>query len=189
MKRISLLAAIFMMILQSVVFAGAAEDFLNRYKTVAVVIIGNSDFRSPDFYNISKEAFKDETGKLSMIVGDPIQTKYQEFWFDKGFLEEQTPNKDSLLDFTKYCNYDEVLFILVRDPTIEKNAQSNGIWGTIEHTRASIQINAFLCTPDGVKKLYSSAKEDDSRTSDLRAKRGAFEKCMKDIAKNMKSAI
>ena len=189
MKRVSLLVAIFTVILQSIVFAGAAEDFLHRYKTVAVVIIGNSDFRSPDFYDIAKDSFKDETGKVSMIVGDAIQTKYQEFWFDKGFLEEQAPNKESLVEFAKYCNYDEVLFLLVRDPIIEKNSRNRGLWGTAEHTRASIQINAFLCTPDGVKKLYSSAKEDDSRTSDLRAKRGAFEKCMEDIAKNMKPAI
>lgn len=119
-----------------------------------------------------------------MISGTEIQSMYQTYWLEKGYLEEQKLTKQDLNDFVKYSGYNKVLFLIVNSPVVEKTRQGRGGWGVwvqSERTRASIGIKSFLADETSIIKATDVTKEDDSDTSELRAKRGAFEKCMKEI--------
>lgn len=189
MKRL-ILILFSLIIMGNVAFAGAADDFLeNRSKAIGVVIVGSNDFKTGDYYEYINEVFTGEDKRYSIRSGDAVQTKYQEYWFEKGFLEEQTPNKDSLLDFAKFSGYGKVLYLIVEDPRIEVDNRSRSIgWLAVgvDNKRANVQVRAFLCSGDEMIKMFSSTKEDDSETSELRAKRGAFLKCLKDIEINLR---
>ena len=190
MKKIFLLALCFILISASTTFAGAAEDFLSRSgPTVGIVIVGGSDFRTPDYYGYIDKTFtakdKKKYGNYKIVSGNDMQSKYLNFWTDKGFLEEQFPKKQDFLDFVKYSGYGKVLFLMVKDPVTDKHSRTAGIFGTVAQTRTSVQINAFLCDGSDIVKTYTAIKEDDSEWSDLRAKRGAFEKAIRDIAEQL----
>ena len=62
------------------------------------------------------------------------------------------------------------------------------LFGSYEKTRASVNIKGFLVGQDAngadkILKMINVTQNADSDTSDLRAKRGAFEKAMKELAK------
>lgn len=176
MKKYVLLFVGLFLLAASVASAGMLST------TVGVVVIGGSDFKTPVFYDYAKEGLSGgKDAKYRILVGNDMQSKYQEYWLEEGFLEEQQPKKQNLLDFVKFSRHDKVLYLVVKDPVTEVHQQGIAI-----QTRASVQINAFLCDTEGVVKSYSTTREDDSYTSDLRAKRGAFLNCMKDIGEAMK---
>ena len=85
----------------------------------------------------------------------------------------------------KYSGYDKVLFVMVKDPVVDKHKQQTGLFTSVVNSRASISVNAFLADKSNVIKASSSTKEDDSEASELRAKRGAFRKCLQEISKNI----
>ena len=160
---------------------------------IGILIIASSDFKTQDFYECAKENLSDPTNSKYMIVtGSDIEGKYSNYWLDKGFLEEQAPNKDSLLEFAAYSNYDKVLYLLIQDPQMERNNHSvAGWWGASVniHNRVSLKINAFLCDGNSVIQTASVTKTSDSYYSDLRAKRKAFNECLTDISSKIKPAF
>lgn len=179
MKRISLLVMAFMVLFSCSAFAASASN-----QTVGVVIIGSSDFKTADYFNSIKSSFQ-SNNEYTVEYGNGIQSKYQSYWLDKGFLEEQKPVKQDLIDFVKYSGYDKVLFVMVKDPVVDKHKQQTGLFTSVVNSRASISVNAFLADKSNVIKASSSTKEDDSEASELRAKRGAFRKCLQEISKNI----
>lgn len=194
MKKILLLTLCIMALITNTVMAGAAEDILARKNSVVgVVIIGGSDFKTPDYYDYIHDTFSQDDEQIIKMyrisAGNELQSKYLDYWIDQGFLEEQTPKKNDLLNFVTYGQYDKVIFLMVKDPVTEKHSRQAGIFGTVTQARTSVQINAFLCDNTQIIKTYTAIKEDDSEWSDLRAKRGAFEKCIKDIAKEIKPLL
>lgn len=184
MKRILLLVMAITMIFTGTVFAGAANDFLNKkVDQIGVVIIGNSDYKTDDYYNYISELLNNENDKRYKIVcGSEVQSKYQNYWLDKGFLEEQKPQKNDLFDFYKTSGYDKILYILVSDPVVDKHNIRTGLFSSVEQSRASVTVNSFLVNNNTILKAYSVTKEDDSRASELRAKRGAFRKVLKELS-------
>lgn len=157
-------------------------------KETCVVIVGDASVKTPDFFKYVDEAFNTEEKKKKVVSGTEIQSLYQTYWLDKGFLEEQKLTKQDLNDFVKYSGYKKVVYLIVSSPVVEKTKEGYGGWDgwvQTERTRASITIKTFLVNETDIIKAVDVTKEDDSVTSELRAKRGAFEKCIKEI----KSAI
>lgn len=162
-----------MVLLANVAFAATS---------VGVVIIGGSDFKTPDFYKYAKdELIDDGETRYEIFIGNDMQSKYMEYWLEQGYIEEQKPNKQTLVDFVVFSKCDKVLFLVVKDPQLEKSEE-----GFAVHNRVSIQTNAILCDGEKILSSCSATRNDDSYTSDLRAKRGAFQKCLEDIGVKMK---
>jgi len=179
----SLVAVIFLLLPASPAFAEI--NILNpALKGTCIVIVGDAAIRTPDFFKSLDDTFNAEAKSKKVISGTEIQSLYQTYWLDKGYLEEQKLTKQDLNDFVKYSGYDKVLFLIVNSPVMEKTKQGSGGWGAwiqTERTRASISVKVFLANETSIIKAADVAKEDDSVTSELRAKRGAFEKCIKEI--------
>lgn len=153
-------------------------------KETCVVIVGDAGVKTPDFFKYVDEAFNTEEKKKKVVSGTEIQSLYQTYWLDKGFLEEQKLTKQDLNDFVKYSGYKKVVYLIVSSPVVEKTNEGHGGWDgwvQTERTRASITIKTFLVNETDIIKAVDVTKEDDSVTSELRAKRGAFEKCIKEI--------
>ena len=120
----------------------------------------------------------------NVAFGTHIQTKYQEYWFNKGELEEGKATPQVLFEFRKFSGYDKCLY-LVTEKSIEKSSRPD-LFTRIEKTRATINIKGYLVGQgtdgkDTVLKLFNVVASADSDTSDLRAKRGAMEKAMKEL--------
>lgn len=152
---------------------------------VAILLMGSNDFKTDQYFAMIGKYFLDNNPHHNRIlVGSDIQSRYQEYWLDKGFLEEQKPEKDDLIALVDYLGVDKVLFLMVKDPVVEKSFAMD-FFESGERSRASIQVNAFLANREKVLKLKAANHEDDSFASDLRAKRGAFKKCVVEISKDM----
>lgn len=184
MKHIVLTCLFFL--LCNVVFAETINNASPGRTNIGVVIVGSSDFKTQDFYEYLYGQLRTEGNPYSVTIGNDPQNKYMEYWLEQGALEEQVPKKDDLLKFVSFSRYDKVLYCIVKDPVIEKHSRSAGLFTTTTQTRASITVNAFLCTSDGIIKTYSVSKQDDSEWSDMRAKMGAIKKCVRDIGKALK---
>ena len=140
-----------------------------------VILMGARDARTPDSYHYVNEVFNNQDQKF--VVGTNLQGEYQSFWLNKGFHSEQTPTEKDLSDFVKYVHYDNVLFLIVDEPLIETSKDGfpkNAAF-------ASVTVKAFLADGSSVLKSTSISKEDDSETSQLRAKRGAFKRCLQEV--------
>ena len=56
-----------------------------------------------------------------------------------------------------------------------------------EYKRVSVEISGYLVSKDSLIGSSTAASEDNSRFSDLRARRGAFKKSVKYIYDSMKN--
>ena len=150
---------------------------------IAVVIVGGSDFKTVNFVRYAREFFEEANtnGNLIIFSGDEIQSKYQDYWLDKGLLEEGTPVKQDLLDFVNYSGYDKVIYLMVKDPVVDTHERGRSIFRK-QNSRASITVNAYLVDRENIIKTATSTKENDSDRSELRAKRGAFKQCVRAIS-------
>ncbi|MFA6850257.1 MAG: hypothetical protein WCS30_07875 [Selenomonadaceae bacterium] len=171
-------------------------SILNKpLEKIGIIIIGGADVKTPDFFNAISESLAqspNEAPKYIIETSTAAQTKYQNYWTDKDFLDEQPLTKTVVLDFVKYSGYDKVLYIIINQPVMEKTTQGNGAWGywgTSTKNRASIEVKAYLSDGETILKSVNVAKEDDSTASPLRAKRGAFKKDMKEIALQIKDSL
>lgn len=176
MKRISILVMSLLVLFSCSAFAASIHA-----SKIGVVILGSSDFKTNDYFNSIKSSFP-SNNNYTVEYGSTIQSKYQNFWLNKGFLEEQKPVKQDLIDFVKNSGYGKVLFIMVNNPVVDTHQTPVNLFNTVVSSRASVSINAFVVDNENIIKVASSTKEDDSQTSELRAKRGAFRKCLQEIS-------
>lgn len=150
-------------------------------KDTCALLIADTDMKAEDYVNIIKGCLQ---GNPNVAFGTHIQTKYQEYWFNKGELEEGKATPQVLFEFRKFSGYDKCLY-LVTEKSIEKSSRPD-LFTRIEKTRATINIKGYLVGQgtdgkDTVLKLFNVVASADSDTSDLRAKRGAMEKAMKEL--------
>lgn len=154
-------------------------------KTIGVVFIGPIEFRAPDYFDIASEQLaKRFDGNLYKVsVGSTVQSKYQQYWDNKGFLTEQTATKPDLLAFAQQSGFDYILCLIISSPTIE----SHKIDRDTNRTRAIFEVRAIYI--DSAQQSFVSSltnsQQDDSLWSALRAKRGAFQKVMEYISVNL----
>lgn len=186
MKKIILWFALITMMISSVACA-ASSSLLHPSRAVGVVIIGDSYFRTEGYYKYAKERLMPTDKNVTnynIFVGDDVQSKYQEYWINKGFLEEQAAQKDDLISFVEYSGYDDVFYIIIKDPVMDTHTY--GLFGQNTFFRTSLQINTFLCDKEGIVKSYSISRDGDSKTSELRARQEAFRRGMNEIGDNMR---
>lgn len=190
MKRISILSLLFLFLLSCTAIASEQNYFHKAPTKIGVVIIGGPDVKTPDFFKYVSESLKNnDDNRYTIETGTVVQTKYQNYWFDKGFLDEQILTKPDLNAFVQYSGYNKVLFLIVSNPVLEKTKIPAGWFATVEQTRASIEIKAFFADDISIIKAINVSKEDDSQTSELRAKRGAFQKGIKEIATELQAYL
>ena len=184
-KLLVFISALTMSLLLLAGVCSAAAQGSNGKDKVAILLMGSNDFKSTQYFTMIENHFlKNNPHAGQIALGADIQSKYQEYWLDKGFLEEQQPAKDDLLALPEYLGVDKVLVMIVKDPVVEKHFAFT-LTESGEKSRASIQLNAFLIDREKILKSKVSNNEDDSFYSDLRAKRGAFKKCMKELSAEM----
>ena len=176
MKKILIFVLTIFLISFSVLGYTAKQD-------TCALLIADTDMKAEDYVNKIKECLQ---GNPNVDFGTHIQTKYQAYWFEKGELEEGKATPQVLFEFRKYSGYDNCLY-LVTEKSIEKSIQP-ALFTKIEKTRASINIKGYLIGQgtdgtDKVLKMFNVVASADSDTSDLRAKRIAFEKAMKELVK------
>ncbi len=175
---------LFMAVLTCILISFSAVGLAARFDTCAL-LIADADMKTEDFMNKVSDCLKESP---NVVFGTKIQTKYQEYWFEKGELEEGKITPQVLFEFRKYSGYDKCLY-LITEKTVEKSKQPM-LFGSYEKTRASVNIKGYLVGQDAtgadkILKMINVTQNADSDTSDLRAKRGAFEKAMKELAKQL----
>ena len=178
MKKIFLLALMICLAVSGT--ALAARDI----QSVGAVIVGGVEFKTDDFYKIVGDELKTKSG-AKIFVGNEMQTLYKKFWLRKGFIGEQTPSKNDLIEFTRTSGYKKIICLIVSDSVVDihNNPKSR------EKDRVSIQVDAYLCTPQDVADVFGASDEELSKTSNLRARRGAFQKCLKEINKSLSNHL
>ena len=178
MKKIFLLALMICLAVSGT--ALAARD----YQSVGVVIVGGVEFKTEDFYKVVKNELKAKSG-AKIFVGNEMQTLYKKFWLRKGFIGEQTPSKNDLIEFTRASGYKKIVCLIVSDSVVDRHNNPK----SREKDRVSIQVDAYLCTPLDVVDVFGASDEELSKTSNLRARRGAFQKCLKEINKSLSNHL
>ena len=148
----------------------AARD----YQSVGVVIIGGVEFKTDDYYKIVKDELKPSSG-AKIIVGNDMQTRYKKYWLNRGYIGEQTPQKEDFTNFAATNGFSKVIYIVISD--VSDDQRNSG--DHRQRNRISVQVDAYLSTPEDQK----------SKGSALRARRGAFKKCLEEIAKSLNHHI
>lgn len=177
MKRLFILTLAAICLLSLNVLAEAAGSS-NSNQQVAVVIVGGADYRTKDFTSYAKDFFKPSEG-TTIAYGKDVQNQYQKYWFGKGLIEEGTPTKEDFIAFANQSGYRQVIYLVIKDSVLEQHGRKKGK----DRSRISLMVNAFLVDKTHILESTSSTNEEDSKTSELRAKRGAFKECVKEISK------
>ncbi len=172
-KILAVMAAIFLL---SSVTAFAA---LNSYRSTSVVIIGGAEFKTPDYYKIVKNTLGKKT-QTPYDAGDEIQRRYQMFMMERYDIGETKPRKQDLIDFAASNGYGDVLFLII-DENIDTQANAK----SRQKNRISVQLDAYLANSSRIVDFNTTSQDFNSKTSSLRARRGAFEKCLKELAGKM----
>ncbi len=178
MKKIFFMAAAIFFVLTGTAFA--AQSF----KSVGVVIVGGAEFKTSDYYKTVKNEIKPSSG-AKIVYGNDLQTLYKKYWLERGFIGEQMPQKEDLISFTNMSGCDKIICLIVSDSVVDKHNSS----GHREKVRVSVQLDAYICTKTDVLDVLSANEEDTSKGSDLRARRGAFQKCLKEIGKTLNAKL
>ena len=145
---------------------------------VGVVIIGGADFTTADFLKAASEQMGAE-----YQLGQELQQKLALFWYDKGFVEDQTKmSKDEMIEFAKYSGLDRIVYVTTGTPVVE-NSQDFFVGSII---RASMNARVIIMEADGTMvDLFSASQNGDSRSSEMRAKRDCFKKIMREIRQHI----
>ncbi|MBE8955614.1 MAG: hypothetical protein SR2Q5_08160 [Quinella sp. 2Q5] len=150
---------------------------------VGAVIIGGAEFKTSDFYEVVRSEFKPDGG-TKVIAGDELQTLYKRYWLKRGYIGEQPPQKEDLVSFAQMSGCDKIIFLMVTDTVDTQNSSNHR-----QKTRISVQVDAYLCTRTDVVDVFSASDDEDSKGSPLRARRGAFRKCLRSIGKSLNREI
>lgn len=187
MKRILfILMAIFCLLSGGVLSASAAFVPSLTKPQIGVLIIGTADYKTDDFYNNIKSKIASANPTIDFKCGSDVQSQYEAYLLSKGIITDAPkPTVDDLYAFTKYGNYDQTLYLVIESSVTEKTKQSE-LFSTTERSRVNLEVKAILTDDNHVIKVVDSVADDTSKTSDLRAKREAFGKCMVDIQNQMK---
>ena len=175
---ITIMAICFLMITAIVSEAASLTNTVSNQ--IAVVIVGSADYKTKEFLNLTKDYFKpiDKSSVITVLSGKDVQNKYQKYWFDKGLIEEGTPTKEDFVEFVNYSGYNKVIYLVIKDSVLEQHGRKKGK----DRSRISLSVNAFIVDRNNILESTSSTNDEDSKTSELRARRGAFKQCVKEIS-------
>ncbi len=178
MKKFFILLPIFLLMFSCTTLA--AEK---TYSKVGVVIIGGTEFKTEDYYRRVEKIFSAPKGPFCR-VGKDMQTKYQKFLLNNDIIGETTIRRQNLVGFVKESGCQKILFLVV-----EENIDSQNNSGGRQKNRITVQVDGYLCNDMSVLEVTTSSQDFKSKTSNLRARRGAFEKCLEEIAPTINPLI
>lgn len=147
---------------------------------IGVVLIAPTEMKSEEFITTVDDDLNRSGDYKVFIVGDDMQNKYQKYWLTRGELEEGRLSKEVVSEFVDFSGLKQCLYVVV-EPQVDKSKLSNNR----ERTRASVEVKVFLADKNGILNIFSVIKTDDSKYSDLRAKKGAFEQCMNELGRQI----
>ena len=81
-----------------------------------------------------------------------------------------------LLDLAVYCKADKTIVLLLTETIMDDDN---------DEYRANISMRAFAVTPNKILTHVQTSRDDHSRASNLRAKKGAFDTALDDILKEI----
>lgn len=175
MGKIFLAAVTFLAVFVCAVSVSATRE---TGKEVGVVIIGGAEFKTADYYKLIPKTFNLPNG---YVIGDSFQSKYQVFLMENDLLGEKIPRKNYLLDFTAKSGCSKVLFLVIDSTTDHQNNPK-----TRQKNRLTVQVDAYLMDQFRILEGAGSVQESNSKTSDFKARREAFKKCLEEISKSIK---
>jgi hypothetical protein len=145
---------------------------------VGVVIVGGADFTTADFLKAASEQMGAE-----YQLGQELQQKLARFWYDKGFVEDQTKmSKDEMIEFAKFSGLDRIIYVTTGTPVVEQSRDI--LVGSI--IRTSMNARVIVMEADGTMvDIFSASQNGDSRASEMRAKRDCFKKIMREIRQHI----
>ena len=195
MRNIVLLTGLLVLCIAN--FVSAAS--LNSAQKIGIVVItADSTFKTKQFNDKSKEAFKGMAKNLEVFNGDAVQSKYDDYWLEKGLLEEGKPTKEDFISFVSFGEYDKVIYLLVRDVVIDGQGEggvgiasplgNTTVYSNTGGTGANLTVRAFLCDKNKVVKTVSVTR-DTGQGNEFASKLIAFKRCVKSISEDFKSAI
>lgn len=146
-------------------------------ETITVILDAPSDFSLPRYYDTLKSEFKKNFPTANITVGAAAQDKYITYWMNRGYLEPQkmTQTKE-LFDLAAYCKTSKTIVLLVTESIMDDDS---------DEYRANISMRAFAVMPNNILAHAQSTRDDHSRASNLRAKKGAFDTALNDILKEI----
>lgn len=172
-----LLAIIFILLLST--------NLCNASEKTCALIIGGNDFKTREYYSYVKDFLGDK-----IDTGYNIQKIWTNYWLEKGEIDEGKFTKDVMFDFAKYSKYDKVIYIVISDPEVEKTYSYDYFWGVpTTNTNVAVEVKALLISNNNIIHTTSMINNDDSGTSEKRAKKGAFKKALRSIADEMELYI
>lgn len=177
MKKIFMLTAMIMALISCTAFA--ASNSSNTFKSTKVIIIGGAEFKTKDYYNLIQKVLGSKT-KTLYDCGDEIQRQYQLFMMNRYDIGETTPKKQDMIDFTARSGYSKTLYLILEENIDKQNSDNHS-----QKNRSTIQLDAFLVSNSNIVDFATTSQDSLSKASNLRARRGAFEKCLKEIANVM----
>lgn len=155
----------------------AAPISVTPGETITVILDAPSDFSIPRYYETMQYEFKKKFPTANLIIGTKAQDTYYSYWMDRGFLEPQkmTQTKE-LFDLAAYCKTNKTIVLLVTESIMDDDS---------DEYRANIRMRASAVTPNNILTHVQTSRDDHSRASNLRAKKGAFDTCLNDVLKEI----
>lgn len=174
MKKLFLLATAILALVSCTAFAASGV-----YGTTKVVIVGGAEFKTNDYYKSIQKALAKSSNNYD--CGNEIQRRYQLFMMERYDIGENRPRKQDLIDFAAQNGYGNVLFLIVNENIDTQNNAKRR-----QKNRSTIQLDAYLANGSRIIDFTTTAQDFTSKTSNLRARRGAFEKCLKEVADKLR---
>jgi len=143
--------------------------------TVGFVIVGGSEYKTSDYYKMVSSVFKGKKN-ITLKVSDEMQSQYQKYLLEYDLIGETVPRKQNLVDFTARSSCNEVVFLFVTATTDRQNNPKSR-----QKNRLTVQVDAYRCDGFKVLDVQTTSQESNSKTSELRARREAFQKCLKQL--------
>ena len=180
MKRLVMtMITLYVLLISNMAFAAEPDT--------CILLVSSPEMQTEDVIKMVKNAFKDTP---NITCGSEIQTKYQEYWFNKGEIEEGPVTPQVLLEFRKFCGYNNCLY-LVESSNSDKTLVANYGLGQVfneQVTRSTVNLKCFLIGRDDlgeskVIKIFSATSSVKSGQGDLKAKKWAFKEAIKSVYK------
>ena len=149
---------------------------------LGVVLVGGTDYKDAHFTDemiaLAKESFNPT---VSLAIGTDEQARYQNFWTQKGHLEEGELTPAIIQEYARFSGHDKVLFLVVKDPVVDEKQLKTPLFTLDLKHRVTVEVKGYLADREQIINGISAVNEDSSRISQLRARLGAFKKSVQFI--------
>ena len=176
-----------------------AAEVPQNVKRIGVVIIGDSDFKTSECYRFVRNKLNPNKNPNVIIESsNEVQSKYMEYWSNKGFLEEQELTEEDMIGFTKMSGYDNVIYLIPINFSAEnsfipsKSLLSFLFFGSgVESTNLSIEFAAVLCDDHNIIKKYNTTEQlgnfpdSGSTPNNSQLKYDIFRQCVRNLGKEL----